>query len=80
MRVFSKKAFAFEHGGAAFLTEPMGFHDMPDHFAECVLFSWALNDGDIEVIGDSAKRKKIEREPGKPSVKRAKAAPSGDAV
>jgi len=80
MRIFCKKALVFERDGAAFRTEPMGFCDMPDHFAECNLFSWALSDGDIEVIGDSAKQKKREREPGKPSVKRAKAVPSGDII
>lgn len=80
MRIFCRKALVFERQGEIFRTEPMGFAELPEHFSESLLFQWALKDGDIEVIGDSLKRKKVEAEPGKPSVKRGRGAMTKEEV
>lgn len=54
MRIFSKKAFQFDHpaGSAPAVTVQAGsFGDVPDWIADSIMFKLAKQDGDVEVIG-----------------------------
>jgi len=80
MKIFAKKSFQLEAGGRRFTTKPFVFDEMPKEFAKCMLFQWAVKDGDIEIIGDGGKQKALENSPGTPTAARKPPAGPGDAA
>lgn len=74
MRILAKKRFLFETAGQSFLTEPLVIQDMPDCFAQSLMFRLAAGDGDVQALDTPRKQREAERETPKPARRMARRA------
>lgn len=55
MRIFSKKAFAFQGpDGEVFTVRPLDFTEAPDWVEKSLMWQWALKDGDVQIVTSKA--------------------------
>jgi hypothetical protein len=55
MRIFSRKAFAFQGpDGEVAAVRPLDFAEVPDWVAKSLMWQWALKDGDVQEVVSKA--------------------------
>lgn len=83
MRIFSKKAYRFDHpsgrdaGGPVF-TQALSFHDVPDWVKESNMFKLALSAGEVSVTDDKSEEAKVEKAAHEEKQSRRKSAKAGE--
>lgn len=78
MRVFSRKSFEFNVGGATYRTRPLEFATLPDTVAKTLLFRLAVKDGSLEVIETKKAQALMENNGDKPIKRKKKADESAE--
>ena len=61
MRIFARKTYEFDLGGRKYVTQPLGFMDLPDAVEKTLLFRLAVADGSIEVLDTARRQKQAEK-------------------
>ena len=61
MRIFARKTYEFDLDGRKYVTQPLGFMDLPDAVEKTRLFRLAVADGSIEVLDTARRQKQAEK-------------------
>lgn len=61
MRIFARKTYEFDLDGKKYVTQPLGFMDLPDAAEKTLLFRLAVADGSIEVLDTARRQKQAEK-------------------